>query len=262
MCADLNLPLLGKLPLDPRIARSCDEGRPFLREVPDSPASEAYRAIVQSKATPILFATLPAAVGGTGGGGALFLMTRLFLRSWWNVRKRRSIPFTDGKWVAFEERRPAYSFLLSPWHVTRENKQDLCTVKGNSRSTDRCFLTFFCSWTDIQTYCFNKQTEQSTTWFTRIQREQRAACGVDVPAETCLDRSPEIKEWHQVAELIWDHCSCWGVCNRKSILSTACLYHYNHCIETMNENQSLCRFYFIFLISVLIWTEGIRKNWV
>uniref|UniRef100_A0A8C7XK37 NUBP iron-sulfur cluster assembly factor 1, cytosolic n=1 Tax=Oryzias sinensis TaxID=183150 RepID=A0A8C7XK37_9TELE len=48
MCADLNLPLLGKLPLDPRIAQSCDEGRPFLREVPDSPAAEVYHTIVQS----------------------------------------------------------------------------------------------------------------------------------------------------------------------------------------------------------------------
>uniref|UniRef100_A0A3P9JT23 NUBP iron-sulfur cluster assembly factor 1, cytosolic n=1 Tax=Oryzias latipes TaxID=8090 RepID=A0A3P9JT23_ORYLA len=48
MCADLNLTLLGKLPLDPRIAQSCDEGRPFLREVPDSPAAEVYHTIVQS----------------------------------------------------------------------------------------------------------------------------------------------------------------------------------------------------------------------
>ncbi|XP_029946313.1 cytosolic Fe-S cluster assembly factor nubp1 isoform X2 [Salarias fasciatus] len=48
MCADLNLPLLGKVPLDPRIARSCDEGRSFLAEVPDSPAAQAYQRIVQS----------------------------------------------------------------------------------------------------------------------------------------------------------------------------------------------------------------------
>lgn len=48
MCADLNLPLLGKVPLDPRIARSCDEGRSFLNEVPDSPAAKVYQSIVQS----------------------------------------------------------------------------------------------------------------------------------------------------------------------------------------------------------------------
>jgi len=49
MCADLNLPLLGKVPLDPRIARSCDEGKSFLSEVPDSPAAEVYKRIVQSE---------------------------------------------------------------------------------------------------------------------------------------------------------------------------------------------------------------------
>uniref|UniRef100_A0A8C4Q0E2 NUBP iron-sulfur cluster assembly factor 1, cytosolic n=1 Tax=Eptatretus burgeri TaxID=7764 RepID=A0A8C4Q0E2_EPTBU len=47
MCHDMGLDLLGKVPLDPRIARCCDEGRPFLTEVPDSPACTAYRAIVQ-----------------------------------------------------------------------------------------------------------------------------------------------------------------------------------------------------------------------
>lgn len=49
MCSDLNLPLLGKVPLDPRIARSCDEGKSFLREVPDSPAAKVYQNIVQSE---------------------------------------------------------------------------------------------------------------------------------------------------------------------------------------------------------------------
>uniref|UniRef100_A0A3Q3L805 NUBP iron-sulfur cluster assembly factor 1, cytosolic n=1 Tax=Mastacembelus armatus TaxID=205130 RepID=A0A3Q3L805_9TELE len=49
MCTDLNLPLLGKVPLDPRIARSCDEGKSFLNEIPDSPAAEVYQRIVQSK---------------------------------------------------------------------------------------------------------------------------------------------------------------------------------------------------------------------
>ncbi|KAJ8345056.1 hypothetical protein SKAU_G00292490 [Synaphobranchus kaupii] len=48
MCADLNLPLLGRVPLDPRIGRSCDEGRSFLSQEPDSPAAMAYERIIQS----------------------------------------------------------------------------------------------------------------------------------------------------------------------------------------------------------------------
>ncbi|XP_062840945.1 cytosolic Fe-S cluster assembly factor nubp1 [Trichomycterus rosablanca] len=46
MCEELALPLLGRVPLDPRIGRSCDEGKSFLTEVPDSPAAAAYQAIV------------------------------------------------------------------------------------------------------------------------------------------------------------------------------------------------------------------------
>lgn len=48
MCADLNLPLLGKVPLDPRVAQSCDEGRSFLSEIPDSPAAHVFQRIVES----------------------------------------------------------------------------------------------------------------------------------------------------------------------------------------------------------------------
>ncbi|XP_055265460.1 cytosolic Fe-S cluster assembly factor NUBP1 isoform X2 [Moschus berezovskii] len=47
MCQDLKLPLLGKVPLDPRIGKSCDKGQSFLVEVPDSPATVAYRSIIQ-----------------------------------------------------------------------------------------------------------------------------------------------------------------------------------------------------------------------
>uniref|UniRef100_A0A672RZT9 NUBP iron-sulfur cluster assembly factor 1, cytosolic n=1 Tax=Sinocyclocheilus grahami TaxID=75366 RepID=A0A672RZT9_SINGR len=46
MCEELNLPLLGRVPLDPRIGRSCDEGRSFLTEVRDSPAAVAYQNII------------------------------------------------------------------------------------------------------------------------------------------------------------------------------------------------------------------------
>ncbi|KAJ8253949.1 hypothetical protein COCON_G00205610 [Conger conger] len=48
MCADLNLPFLGRVPLDPRIGRSCDEGRSFLTQEPESLAAVAYERIIQS----------------------------------------------------------------------------------------------------------------------------------------------------------------------------------------------------------------------
>lgn len=47
MASDMEVPFLGKLPLDPRIGRCCDEGKSFLTEVPDSPAADAYKKIIQ-----------------------------------------------------------------------------------------------------------------------------------------------------------------------------------------------------------------------
>ncbi|XP_068824696.1 cytosolic Fe-S cluster assembly factor NUBP1 isoform X2 [Capricornis sumatraensis] len=47
MCQDLKIPLLGKVPLDPRIGKSCDKGQSFLVEAPDSPATVTYRSIIQ-----------------------------------------------------------------------------------------------------------------------------------------------------------------------------------------------------------------------
>jgi hypothetical protein len=47
MCKELNLELLGKVPLDPRIGMTCDKGLSFLDEYPDSPATQAYLDIVQ-----------------------------------------------------------------------------------------------------------------------------------------------------------------------------------------------------------------------
>lgn len=46
LAENINAPFLGKLPLDPSIGRSCDEGKSFLSEVPDSLASQAFRNIV------------------------------------------------------------------------------------------------------------------------------------------------------------------------------------------------------------------------
>ncbi|MGQ9673632.1 MAG: P-loop NTPase [Candidatus Aminicenantales bacterium] len=43
---ELNVPFLGRIPIDPQIVLSGDEGRPFAVENPDSDASRAFRAIV------------------------------------------------------------------------------------------------------------------------------------------------------------------------------------------------------------------------
>eukprot|EP01137_Pigoraptor_chileana_P019734 Opistho-2@81175 len=47
LAQETGVPFLGRIPLDPRIARCCDEGKSFLSEVPDSPAAAAYRHIIQ-----------------------------------------------------------------------------------------------------------------------------------------------------------------------------------------------------------------------
>nr|XP_013795665.1 PREDICTED: cytosolic Fe-S cluster assembly factor NUBP1 [Apteryx mantelli mantelli] len=47
MCQNLNISLLGKVPLDPQIGKSCDKGQSFLSEVPESPATASYRSIIQ-----------------------------------------------------------------------------------------------------------------------------------------------------------------------------------------------------------------------
>lgn len=41
MCAELNLPFLGAVPIDPRLARACDEGKDFMTLFPDSPATKS-----------------------------------------------------------------------------------------------------------------------------------------------------------------------------------------------------------------------------
>jgi len=46
MCKEMNLELLGKIPLDPMIARSCDEGKSYITQFPNSKASQEYQSIV------------------------------------------------------------------------------------------------------------------------------------------------------------------------------------------------------------------------
>ncbi|KAH6943219.1 hypothetical protein HPB50_017945 [Hyalomma asiaticum] len=51
LCEELDLPFLGSLPLDPQLAKACDEGKLFLREHPNSPAAVACKEVVQRLST-------------------------------------------------------------------------------------------------------------------------------------------------------------------------------------------------------------------
>jgi Mrp family chromosome partitioning ATPase len=42
------VPLLGRIPIDPRVAESCDEGHPLLHRYADSPAAKAYAPILDA----------------------------------------------------------------------------------------------------------------------------------------------------------------------------------------------------------------------
>jgi len=47
MCQEMNVPFLGRLPLDPRLAKCCDEGKNFIEEFSDSPVVNALQDIVK-----------------------------------------------------------------------------------------------------------------------------------------------------------------------------------------------------------------------
>ncbi|XP_032242691.2 cytosolic Fe-S cluster assembly factor NUBP1 homolog isoform X2 [Nematostella vectensis] len=47
MAVEMKVPFLGRIPLDPRIGRACDEGKSFLSEIPDSPATSSYKDIIE-----------------------------------------------------------------------------------------------------------------------------------------------------------------------------------------------------------------------
>jgi hypothetical protein len=49
MAVDVGVPFLGSLPLDPRLARSCDEGTNFLTDIPDSPVVLAFNKLLKGK---------------------------------------------------------------------------------------------------------------------------------------------------------------------------------------------------------------------
>jgi Mrp family chromosome partitioning ATPase len=48
MCSDMNVTFLGKIPLDPLIGQCCDEGKSFLKEYPQSPATLSLIQIISS----------------------------------------------------------------------------------------------------------------------------------------------------------------------------------------------------------------------
>ncbi|KAK9465456.1 P-loop containing nucleoside triphosphate hydrolase protein [Lipomyces arxii] len=47
LAKEMGIPFLGKVPLDPRIGRSCDYGESFLDEYPDSPTSTSIMGIIK-----------------------------------------------------------------------------------------------------------------------------------------------------------------------------------------------------------------------
>jgi len=47
IAVELGVPFLGKIPLDPKIVTSADEGKPFITTQPDSEASQAFNKIVE-----------------------------------------------------------------------------------------------------------------------------------------------------------------------------------------------------------------------
>lgn len=49
MCIEMQVNLLGNIPLDPQIGQCCDEGKPFLKEFPQSPASISLKNIISSR---------------------------------------------------------------------------------------------------------------------------------------------------------------------------------------------------------------------
>ena len=51
LAAELRVPLLGQIPLQPGIADAADHGTPALIAVPDSPAAKALRAIAEKVAS-------------------------------------------------------------------------------------------------------------------------------------------------------------------------------------------------------------------
>lgn len=53
MAKKYNIPYLGKLPMDPNMMRSCEEGKCFLEYFPTSSASKAFEEIIERLVTSV-----------------------------------------------------------------------------------------------------------------------------------------------------------------------------------------------------------------
>lgn len=49
MAADMGVTYLGDIQLDPRLGQSCDAGKSFIQDYPDSNVSISYKKIIASK---------------------------------------------------------------------------------------------------------------------------------------------------------------------------------------------------------------------
>jgi len=47
MCQDMGVPYLGSLPIDPALARSCDQGKSYFTEAPESAGVAAFNAVLE-----------------------------------------------------------------------------------------------------------------------------------------------------------------------------------------------------------------------
>jgi len=48
MCEEFNVDLITKIPLDPKLLDSCDKGKCYLKEYPESKTSEAFLKIAET----------------------------------------------------------------------------------------------------------------------------------------------------------------------------------------------------------------------
>jgi Mrp family chromosome partitioning ATPase len=68
MAQKMGVPFLGSVPLDPRLARACDEGSCYLTQFPDAPGVQALLAIVDRVASTVESRSLSAAGGQAASG--------------------------------------------------------------------------------------------------------------------------------------------------------------------------------------------------
>ena len=65
MADEMGVMYLGGIELDPRLGQSCDAGKSFISEFPDSRVSNAYLEVVKSKHSMFLHDSSTLAVAGS-----------------------------------------------------------------------------------------------------------------------------------------------------------------------------------------------------